>query len=198
MVTNPFFDHGTLVNKIIDKKTRRGGIDSLVFQTMWYTFYALDMKDTNGNLMGITHIEVSIDTPSSGIYTMRKNYAANNSTFDFNAINLIRESFPESYQSDATNFLTVYINRLYDSEDAAIRTKVNVYNYNDVITLTFDYPENTKHIGLRWDKSDWAKLENDNIFKLTHAYQTVGAKKQITFTGEQLLDVYGGLGKEIY
>lgn len=198
LVTNPFFDHGTLVNKIIDKKTRRGGIDSLVFQTMWYAFYALNMADTNGNLMGITHIEASIDIPSSGIYTMRKNYVHNNSTFDFNAINLIRESFPESYQPNATNFLTVYINRLYDSKDAATRTKVNVYNYNDVITLTFDYPKNTKHIGLRWDKSDWSKLENDNIFKLTHAFQTVGAKKQITFTGEQLLDVYGGLGKEIY
>lgn len=198
LVTNPFFDHGTLVNKIIDKKTRRGGIDSLVFQTMWYPFYALDLKDTNGNTMGITHVEASIDIPSSGIYTMRKNYAANNSTFDFNAINLIRESFPESYQSDATNFLTVYINRLYDSEDAAARTKVNVYNYNDVITLTFDYPENTKHIGLRWNKLDISEATNDDIFSVSHAYQTVGAKKQITFTGEQLLDVYGGLGKEIY
>ena len=198
LVTNPFFEHGTLVNKILNKKTLRNADDALIFQVMWYAFYAIDLKDTSGNLMGVTHIESSIDIPSSGIYTMSKSYSASGSTFDFNAVSLIREAFPESYQTDATNFLTVYINRLYDSEDATTITKVNVYNYNDVITLTFDYPKNTKHIGLRWNKLDISEVSNDDIFSVSHAFQTIGVTSQVTFTGEQLLDVYGGLGKEIY
>ena len=198
-VTNPFFDYGTLKNKAIDKKVIRNGADSVTFDVLWYSFNSLRVYDANGNNMPITKALITFDIPTSGLYTMKKGYNVGNvHQVDCSALKLVSEAFPESYAPNKIDFRTVYINRLYDSDDATTLTKVNVYNYNDVITLTFDYPEDTKHIGLRWDKSDWAKLENDNIFKLTHAYQTVGAKKQITFTGEQLLDVYGGLGKEIY
>lgn len=198
-VTNPFFDYGTLKNKAINKKVIRNGSDSITFDVIWYTFDSLRVWDANGNPIAITKALISFDIPTSGLYTMHKSYNfGNESQVDCSALALVSEAFPESYAPNKIDFRTVYINRLYDSEDAATLTKVNVYNYNDVITLTFDYPSNTRHIGLRWNKLDISEVSNDNIFSVSHAFQTVGAKKEITFTGEQLLSVYGGLGKEIY
>ena len=199
-VTNIFFDYGTLKNKAIDKKMVFGETDSLVLNEFFFTFSGLQVYDTNGNSMGITHGHITFDIPTGGIYTDRNFYSvsSNPGYIDAKALKLVSEAFPETYAPNGTGWGNVYVNKLYDSEDAATLTKVNVYNYNDVITLTFDYPENTKHIGLRWNKLDISEVSNDDIFSVSHAFQTVGAKKQITFTGEQLLDVYGGLGKEIY
>lgn len=197
-VTNTFFDFGTLKNKAIDKKAIRNASDSVTFNVMWYSFDSLRVYDASGNNMPITHALISFDVPTSGLFTMSKAYKIGNSQVDCSALSLVSEAFPESYAPSKIDFRTVYINRLYDSDDATTLTKVNVYNYNDVITLTFDCPANTQHIGLRWDKSDLSALENDNIFQLAHAYQTIGATAQVTFTGEQIIDMYGGAGKEVY
>ena len=201
-VTNPFFDYGTLKNKAIEKKVIWNGADSVTFDLINYGFAGFRVLDANGNYMQETKLLLSFNTPTSGMYTLRKNFDASYGgairKIDCTALNLLSEAFPESYAPNTADFRTIYVNRLYDSEDAATRTKVNVYNYNDVITLTFDYPENTKNIGLRWNKLDISEVSNDDIYSVSHVFQTVGAKNQITFTGEQLLDVYGGLGKEIY
>ena len=201
-VTNPFFDYGTLKNKAIEKKVIWNGKDSVTFDLINYGFGSLRVLDGNGNYMQQTKLLISFDTPTSGMYTLRKSFDFSGGgsirKIDCPALNILSEAFPESYAPNTADFRTIYVNRLYDSEDAAAVTKVNVYNYNDVITLTFDYPENTKNIGLRWNKLDISGVSNDDIYSVSHVFKTISAKNQITFTGEQLLDVYGGPGKSIY